>query len=134
MAQRVPARLTAREGRSFAWTVGIAFLVLAGLLRWRGATVVPAVLAAVGVALLLAGLIMPGSLGPIQRAWMGLALAISRVTTPIFMAIIFYLTILPIGLIMRALGRDPLRVKEQNGSLWVDRAPGHRRGDLERQF
>ena len=36
MAAGIPARLTAAEGRKFAFTVAAAFLVLAALLWWRG--------------------------------------------------------------------------------------------------
>jgi hypothetical protein len=134
LAKRVPAGLSAREGRKFAFTVGLAFLVLAALLRWRGATMLPIVLAAPGALLLVAGLAVPARLGPVQRAWMGLAHAISRVTTPIFMAIVYFLTIMPIGLVMRALGKNPLRPRPRAGGFWVERAAGERRGDLERQF
>ena len=38
----------------------------------------------------LAALVVPTHLGPVQRAWMGLAHAISKVTTPIFMGVVFF--------------------------------------------
>ncbi len=83
VAVGIPARLTAREGRRFAFTVGTAFLVLAAISAWRGHTLPPRVLGALGGALLLAGLVVPGRLSRVHRAWMGLALALSKVTTPI---------------------------------------------------
>jgi hypothetical protein len=134
LAERIPARLTAREGRGFAFTVGAAFLVLAALLRWRDATTMPIVFGSLGVALLAAGAIVPDRLGPVQRAWMGMAHAISRVTTPIFMGLVYFLSIMPIGLIMRAFGRNPLSRKTHGDGYWVQRAPEERRSDLERQF
>jgi hypothetical protein len=126
--------LSAAEGRRFAFTVGAAFLVLAGLLRWRGAETVPIVFAVLGGALLAAGLVVPSKLGPVQRGWMAMALAISRVTTPILMAVVYYLTVLPIGLFMRAVGRNPLVRAERAGGFWVERPAEGRRSDLERQF
>src|SRR5258707_6130820 len=39
----------------------------------------------VGGTLVIAALLVPTWLGPIERAWMGLAHLISKVTTPIFM-------------------------------------------------
>ena len=148
MAQRVSARLTAREGRSFGLTVGAAFLVLAVLLWWRaqgslsGVLVPPAVLqwrhilsvlfALVGVSLALAGLALPTHLGGTQRAWMALAHAISKVTTPIFMGAVYFLVLTPTALVMRLLGRNPLVSARPGSSAWIPRA--QRTSDLERQF
>lgn len=129
LAQRIPARLNPAEGRRFGLVVGAAFLVFAGLSWWRGHTLAPYILASLGGALVLAGLVIPGSLGPVYRAWMGLAHVLSRVTTPIFLGIAYYLVLTPIGLILRAVGRNPLDVR---GTGWVRREQD--RSDLERQF
>jgi hypothetical protein len=134
LAERIPARLSPREGRTFSFTVGLAFLVIAALLRWRDATTMPIVFATIGATLLAAGLAAPKRLGPVQRAWMGMAHAISRVTTPMLMGLVYFLTILPIGLLMRLFGRSPLRKRENAGGFWVERAPDGRQSDLERQF
>src|SRR5687768_14371051 len=49
----VPARLTAAQGRRFAFTVGAAFLVLGALLLWRGRAVIAYGFGGIGIALLL---------------------------------------------------------------------------------
>jgi hypothetical protein len=132
LAARVPTRLTASEGRRFAFPVGLAFLALAALVRWRGADTAAFVLAGTGAALLLAGLLVPARLGPVQRAWMGLAHAISRVTTPIVMGVLYFGVFTPAGVLARALGHRPL---VRNGpSVWVERPPESRGSDLDRQF
>ena len=87
-----------------------------------------------GGALLVAGLLVPGKLGPVYRAWMGFALLLSKVTTPIFMGIVFFLTILPIGLLIRLFKRNPIRQVERDGSYFVPRPVGSRQGNLSRQF
>jgi DMSO reductase anchor subunit len=131
---RVPARLSPAEGRKFGLTVGIAFLVLASLLYfWRHKETAAAVTGGLGVLLVLGALAVPTHLGPLQRAWMGLAHAISKVTTPIFMGIVFYLVITPIGILMRLVGRRPLVHQERDGGFWVAPASGGR-SDIERQF
>jgi hypothetical protein len=63
---------------------------------------------------------------------MGLAHAISKVTTPIFMGIVYFVVITPIAAVRRAVGGNPLRAHD-GATGWVDRheAP---RGDLTRQF
>ena len=132
MAQGSPARLSAPEGRKFAFTMAAAFGVLAALLWWRERTTASAVLGAVAGAFALGGLLVPGHLGPVHRAWMGFAHAISRVTTPIFMGIVYFLVIAPIAFLRRAFGGNPLRA-HQGESGWVDRS-AEPRGDLTRQF
>ena len=135
MERGVRTRLTASEGRKFAFPVGIAFLLLGGIVLWRGHSSVALVLGTVAGLLLLAGLVIPTLLGPVYRAWMGFALLLSKVTTPIFMGITFFLVIAPIGLLMRLVGRNPVVRRETDNSFWVPRPEGSkRRSDLTRQF
>jgi len=132
LAQGIPARLTPAEGRKFAWTVGTAFLALAGLLWWRDRPTVAVVFASVGVLLWLAGIALPGHLAPVYRGWMALAHAISRVTTPVFMGIVFFVVIAPVGLLARVLGRNPVHHRPVDGSYWKARTEP--RGGLTNQF
>lgn len=127
-------RLTPAQGRNFALTVGIAFLVLAGISYWRGHRIPVVVLGALGALLVLAGVVIPGRLGPVYRAWMGLALAISKVTTPIFMAVVYYLVLTPTGFLVRLVGHRPLRHTAVSGSYWQRRPEGQRAADMTRQF
>lgn len=134
METGIPARLTPTEGRKFGFTVGVAFLVLASLLHfWRHRETAAMVTGTPGVLLALAALLVPSYLGPVQRAWMGLAHAISKVTTPVFMAVVFFVVITPLGLLMRLFGRRTLVRREQSGGFWVAPASGGR-SDMERQF
>lgn len=135
MAHAVHARLTRAEGRRFGLTVGAAFGVLAGLSWWRGHEVPPLVFAGLGAALIAAGLLAPMRLGPVFAAWMRLALLLSKITTPIVMSLVYFIVILPIGLVVRRI-RHPLTRRATAGSYWVARppAPGDRRRAMERQF
>jgi hypothetical protein len=63
---------------------------------------------------------------------MGFAQALSRVTTPIFMGIVYFLVITPIAAIRRAVGGNPLRA-HSGATGCVDRQDTPR-GDLTRQF
>lgn len=132
MADRIPARLSGREGRRFALTVGAAFLVLAAISWWRDHVLVWRILAGLGGGLCAMGVVIPGRLSGLYRAWMGLAHAISRVTTPIFLGLVYFLTIVPIGLLMRAVGRNPVRHPAINHSYWASR--DQPRGTLKNQF
>ena len=66
--------------------------------------------------------------------WMGIAVGISKVTTPIFMGIIFFVVIAPIGLFMRLVRRNPVKHKPRNGSYWTDHAAEDERGTMTNQF
>jgi hypothetical protein len=86
-------------------------------------------------ALLLGGaLIAPAALLPVERAWMRLAHAISKVTTPILMGVVWFIVVTPTALIRRALGKSQIERDLKAPTFWVHREEGHRRGDLERQF
>jgi len=126
-------RLTPQEGRKFGLTVGAAFAVLAAIGFWRGHLIVPGALAMLGTLLALAGATIPGRLGPVYHTWMRGAHAISKVTTPLFLSIVYLVVLTPSGLIMRALGRQPLRHPESKTGYWIEREPGQS-SNLDRQF
>ncbi len=135
LAARVPARLSVTEGRRFGLTVGIAFVVLGGVAWWRGRVLVTAVALGVGLVLLMAALVVPARLGPIQRAWMGLAAAMSKITTPIFMGVVYFAVLTPTGLLRRLAGNNSLLRPRAARSFWVSRsADAQRRTGMERQF
>jgi len=135
LAARVPARLSAAEGRRFGLTVGIAFAVLGGVAWWRGRVLVTAVALGIGLVLLIAALVVPARLGPVHRAWMGLAAAMSKITTPVFMGIVYFAVVTPTGLLRRLAGKNSLLRTRTAKSFWVSRAAdADRRTGMERQF
>jgi hypothetical protein len=139
MARSLPARLTASEGRKFGVTVGLAFAALASIAWWREAPAAATVFAVLGGSLLLAGLLIPARLGPVQRGWMRFALLISKVTTPVLMGVIYFVIITPVGLIRRAMGHNSLVRRTgapelASGGVWVQRPPDKARSDLNRQY
>ena len=124
---------TTGDGRRFAFPVGSAFLVLAVLLWWRGHATPMWITASLGAILYVAGLAAPARLGPVYRGWMRLAHMISKVTTPLFMGVVYFVVFTPAGLLMRALGKRPIVHQPQSGSYW--RAPSRAEDkDMRRQF
>ena len=135
MKTQVSDRLTAAEGRRFGLTLGAAFIVMGGVLWWRGRAGVAGIALGLGVVLFLAGVAVPSRLGPVQRAWLGFGAALSRVTTPVFLGIVYFAVIAPIGFVMRVTGRNPLTRHRRDASRWVPR-PAHARSrrDMQRLF
>jgi hypothetical protein len=127
-------RFTASQGRRFGLTVGTAFLVFAAIAWWRGSGTTANVLGLLGAALAAAGLLLPAQLGPVERAWMALAHAISKVTTPIVMAAMYLLVMLPVGILRRTFGGNPLTHAPRQHGYWRERPATSRRSSMQRQF
>ena len=80
---------------------------------------------AVAAAFLLAALAFPGVLAPLNRLWFRFGLLLHKIVSPVAMGIIFFGAILPMGLLMRALGKRPLRLEFDPAvkSYWIPREP-----------
>jgi len=126
------AAYTSAQGRKFGVTVGLAFAVLATISWWRGHHYPVYVLATLSSLLLLGGMLIPSRLGPVERGWMQLAVLISKVTTPVFMGVVYFLVLLPVGLVMRAFGRNAVKHRPVDDSYWAPR--GTARGSMLNQF
>lgn len=124
---------TASDGRRFAFPVGGAFLVLSGILWWRDHATPMWITAGLAAGLFVAGVTAPARLGPVYRGWMKLAHLISKVTTPIFMGVVYFLVFTVAGGLMRAFGKRPIEHEPTRGSYW--RSPsGSVTKDMRRQF
>ena len=135
MARRVPTGLEAREGRKFGFTVGTAFLVFGGIALWRGRVLPAQVLWVLGGLLILSATLLPAKLKPVERAWMAMALQISRVTTPIVMGIVYFLVLTPIALLMRSTKGNPLVHRTDATGYWFSKEEGQdAKSDMRRQF
>ncbi len=116
------------SNRSFGLIFGVFFAVLALLPTLHSATVRWWALG-VALAFVAAAYFSPRLLSPLNWIWFKLGLALHHVFNPIIMALIFYGAILPTALILRAFGKDLLRLKRdpQAASYWIRRetpAPG----------
>lgn len=134
MEAGIPARLSPAEGRKFGLLVGGVFLLLGTLSWWRDHSLPPMILWSIGGLLVAGGALIPGSMGPVYRAWMGLAVRMSKITTPIFMGVVYFVVLTPIALVRRTFGHNAL-VRASGDSFWITRPAGAaRRSDLTRQF
>jgi len=105
-------KLDSKGLRKFGLMTGAVIVVLFGLLlpwllshgwpRW------PWILAAL---LWVPALVYPKVLGPVYTGWMKFGAVAGFINTKIIMAILYYLVVVPIGLVMRVFGHDPMRRK-----------------------
>lgn len=114
-----------REVRNF----GVLLFVVAGLflLRalWRHTPLrAPGIAAGGGAALLLASLLAPGLVRPLERAWFRLGRALGRVTTPVLLVALFALVVVPLRALAWLFRYDPLGTRRDPSaqSYWIERA------------
>ncbi len=92
---------------------------------------------AIAVAFLAVALARPSLLAPLNRAWTAFGLLLHKITNPLIMGLVFYGAVTPTALIMRALGKDPLRRRFDRDatSYWIEREPpGPEPDSMNRQF
>ena len=122
--------------REFGFVVG-GFLCAIGILSfWRGRGSFPYFLAP-GIILVITGAVKPSILKPVQKAWMTLAILMGWVMTRVFLSVLFYLAITPVGLLLRLMGKDLLdeKLEPQKQSYWKLRPQTPRvPTDYEKQF
>lgn len=85
-----------------------------------------------GLGLGVLSLTRPQALEKPNLMWLALGNVLSRLIGPLIMFLVYCLTILPTGLIMRLKKRDILRLKKKSGSYWIlrDKQPE----SMDRQF
>jgi hypothetical protein len=113
--------------RGFGLAVGGILLLIAAVRVWlhEGYGAIELALGAVGLCLVVLALVRAQSLAGLNRGWTKLGLLLFKVVNPVVLGLIYLTTIVPIGLIMRACGHDPLRLKRdpQASTYWVRREP-----------
>ncbi|MBI5882504.1 MAG: hypothetical protein HZB91_05305 [Elusimicrobia bacterium] len=110
------------DRKALRWFAGgmVVFAVLIGAFAfWKDRSALKAVAGILAAAGCLAWA-LPDIVGrTVYKAWMGAAFVISMVVSNVVIILIFYGLITPLGLLLRALGRDSLRLKRGAGSHWV---------------
>jgi hypothetical protein len=112
------------SNRSFGLVFAAFFALLAALGFWRGTGRWPIWLPLACASLVLA-LAAPRLLAPLNWAWTKIGLLLHRIVSPVFLALLFYGCIAPVGFLMRLSGKDPLRLKYEPDaeSYWIMRMP-----------
>jgi hypothetical protein len=102
--------------RSFGWTFTGVFTLVAFFQPW---------LLALAALTALVTMIRAHWLAPFNRAWMKLAELLHRVVSPVVLGVIYFGVFTPVGLVMRAFGRDAMcrRFEPTRPSYWVPRDP-----------
>jgi hypothetical protein len=124
------------SNREFGWVFTVFFCLVGFWPLLDAAT--PRAWALILAALFaLTTLFFPAALTPLNRLWTRLGALMHKIVNPLVLGLIYALTIVPIGLIFKLLGKDPLRLKRdpQATTYWIARQPpGPAADSLPRQF
>jgi saxitoxin biosynthesis operon SxtJ-like protein len=79
----------------------------------------------VAAALLVITLIKPSLFALPNRLWFRFSLLLGAIVSPVVLGLVYFSTVTPIAMIMRALGKDPLqlRIDRTAHSYWIRREP-----------
>jgi hypothetical protein len=109
--------------RSFGWVFTAFFTLVAIVPFLRGRPLRLWALGASGGFLLIT-LVRPTLFSGANKLWMRLALLLSRIMNPVVTGLLFFAVVTPIGLLLRMLGKDSLKLKPGNrSSYWILRNP-----------
>ena len=72
---------------------------------------------------LILGLLNSRILNPLNYIWYKFGLFLGGIVSPLIMGLIFFLVVTPIGLIMKVLGKDLLRLKynKKDNTYWIEK-------------
>ena len=72
---------------------------------------------------LVLGILNSRFLTPLNKLWYKFGIFLGSIASPIVMGIVFFMVVTPIGLIMRFLGKDLLRVNKNKivSTYWINR-------------
>jgi hypothetical protein len=132
----VPATKKSRNAeRSFGLSVGGVLCAIALLLLWRGRVWRAEWLGAAGAFLVGAGLAYPRILTLPNAYWSRLARVLGYVNSRVLLTLVFAAVFVPVSLIWRLAGSDPLGRRRARWPGWVPAPPSHReRGHYARMY
>jgi Mg2+/Co2+ transporter CorB len=119
--------------KSFGIVFSIVFLTVAlyPLINFEGLRIWALVVSTI---FLFLAYVTPKILSLPNRLWFKFGILLGSIIAPIVMALVYFLTVLPTGVIMRLLGKDLLKQKLDKNvkSYWIERSEPM--GSMKNQF
>ena len=121
------------SNRSFGLLFFIVFIVVGlwPVIKGEAANIY---LILISLFFLILGLINSKILSPFNKAWIKFGEILGSVIAPIIMALVFFVFLTPISFLVRAFGKDLLRIKfnKKKKSYWINR--NKKLGSMTKQF
>lgn len=109
--------------KSFGLSIGLALILLAGFLFWKEKSFAFYFIV-LGNVFVILGLLWPSGLKILQRPWMMLVVILGWFMSRFVLSIVFYVVVMPIGVIMRLFGKEflDLKIDKSKQSYWQNRS------------
>ena len=105
--------------RSFGISVGSVLMLIAAYMIWRGRITAAEITAGIGAVLLILGLTRPILLKWPSAVWWKFALVLGYVNARVILTIAFAIVFVPLGVLWRLIGRDPLANRRASFPGWT---------------
>jgi hypothetical protein len=121
------------SSKSFGIVFSVVFLIIA-LYPLTSSDRVRILALIVSAMFLLLAFVAPNLLSLPNKLWFKFGMLLGSIISPIVMALVYFITVLPTGIIMRLLGKDLLKQKlDKNAkSYWIERSEPM--GSMKNQF
>ena len=106
------SEITLPSNRRFGLFFTVIFLLLSGYLFFNNSFQLSQAFVCISGIFFIVSILKPKILLPLNYSWMFLGFLLGLVVSPIVLGAIFFLIFTPIGLFMKIIGRDELRVKK----------------------
>ena len=110
------------SNRSFGFVFFVVFLVISlWPLKSQGDLRLWAFI--LSLIFLVLGVLNSKFLTPLNKLWYKFGILLGSIVSPIVMGVVFFIVVTPIGLIMRFLGKDLLRINKNKivSTYWINR-------------
>jgi hypothetical protein len=117
---------TSNPERSFGVSVGVMLSVIALVLLWRGRIERAGIVGAIGALLLVCGLVYAPLLKWPSSWWWRFARALGNVNARVLLTLLFSVVFVPLSLVWRLTGKDPLGRRRDRWPGWSPYPASHR--------
>ena len=107
------------QERSFGKSVGGVLLLIAAYMVWQGRITAAEITGAIGAVLLILGLTRPTLLKWPSAVWWKFAMVLGYVNARVILTLAFAIVFVPLGLLWRLTGRDPLMKRRDGFRGWT---------------
>jgi len=129
--KKVPVKIS--SNRSFGFLFFVVFFVISlWPLKSQGDLRLWAFI--LSLVFLVLGVLNSKLLTPFNKLWFKFGILLGSIVSPIVMGTVFFLVVTPVGLIMRLLGKDLLRINKNKtiSTYWINR--DKQKNSMKKQF
>ena len=109
------------SSRTFGLVFTVVFLII-GLWPMKHGLAIRSWSIILSILFLISAIFKPSVLGPLNLWWLKFGFFLHKVTSPIILAIIYFMVVTPLGVIMKLTGKNPLSLgfSKDTESYWIE--------------